>query len=51
MSDIAGHTPLSLASAGGHLDTVEYLVEIHHCDPRRKLIVMQFSNEKFFEHT
>ena len=34
-----GQTPLSLASAGGHLDTVKYLIETHHCDPRSKLIV------------
>ena len=27
-----GHTPLSLASANGHLDTVKYLVKDHHCD-------------------
>ena len=33
----AGQTPLSLASAGGHLDTVKYLVEVHRCDPRREL--------------
>ena len=26
-----------LASANGHLDTIKYLVEVHHCDPRRKL--------------
>ena len=35
----AGQTPLSLASASGHLDVVRYLAEFHHCDPRRKLIV------------
>ena len=35
----AGQTPLSFASAHGHLDVVKYLAEIHHCDPRRKLIV------------
>ena len=34
----AGKTSLSLASAGGHLDTVRYLVEVHHCDPRRELM-------------
>ena len=34
----AGDTPLSVASAGGHLDTVRYLVEVHHCDPKRELI-------------
>ena len=36
----AGHTPLSLASAGGHLNTVKYLVEAHHCDPKRELTYM-----------
>ena len=30
-------TPLSLACANGHLDTVKYLVNEHHCDPRSKL--------------
>ena len=34
----AGETPLSLASAGGHLDTVKYLIEKHHCDPRCETI-------------
>ena len=34
----AGHTPLSVASAGGHLDTVRHLVEVCHCDPKRELI-------------
>ena len=34
----AGDTLLSVASAGGHLDTVRYLVEVHHCDPKRELI-------------
>ncbi|XP_064387477.1 uncharacterized protein LOC135335830 isoform X4 [Halichondria panicea] len=29
----AGDTPLSLACANGHLDTVKYLVNEHHCDP------------------
>ena len=33
----AGDTPLSLACANGHLDTVKYLVNEHHCDPRSKL--------------
>ena len=33
----AGDTPLSLACANGHLDTVEYLVNKLHCDPRSKL--------------
>ncbi len=32
----AGDTPLSLACANGHLDTVKYLVKEHHCDPRSK---------------
>ncbi len=30
----AGDTPLSLACANGHLDTVKYLVNEHHRDPR-----------------
>ena len=34
----AGDTPLSVASARGHLDIVRYLVEVHHCDPKRELI-------------
>ncbi len=29
----AGDTPLSLACANGHLDTVKYLVNEHRCDP------------------
>ncbi len=33
----AGDTPLSLACANGHLNTVKYLVNEHHCDPRSKL--------------
>ena len=33
----AGDTPLSLACANGHLDTVKYLVNEHHCVPRSKL--------------
>ena len=33
----AGDTPFSLACANGHLDTVKYLVNEHHCDPRSKL--------------
>ena len=33
----AGQTPLSIASAGGHLGIVKYLVEVHHCDPRGEL--------------
>ena len=32
-----GDTTLSLACANGHLDTVRYLVEVHHCDTIRKL--------------
>ena len=32
----AGDTPLSLACANGHLDTVKYLVNQHHCDPKSK---------------
>ena len=36
-----GETPLSLASAGGQLDTVKYLVEVHHCDPRSEFITAQ----------
>ena len=36
----AGETPLSLASAGGHLDTVKYLVEEHNCDPRGGFIYL-----------
>ena len=27
-----GHTPLTLACASGHLDTVKFLVKDHHCD-------------------
>ncbi len=34
-----GDTPLSLACANGHLDTVKYLVNEHRCDPRSKFIV------------
>ena len=34
----AGHSPLSVASAGGHLYTVRYLVEVCHCDPKCELI-------------
>ncbi len=30
----AGDTPLSLACANGHFDTVKYLGNEHHCDPR-----------------
>ncbi len=33
---MAGDTPLSLAYANGHLDTVKYLVNEYHCDPRSK---------------
>ncbi len=33
----AGDTPLFLACANGHLDTVKYLVNQHHCDPISKL--------------
>ncbi len=36
----AGDTPLSLASANGHLDTVKYLANEHHCDPRSKFCVL-----------
>ena len=32
----ADDTPLSLACANGHLDTVKYLVNEHHCDPSSK---------------
>ncbi len=32
----AGDTPLSLACGNGHLDTIKYLVNEHHCDPRSK---------------
>ena len=28
----AGDTPLSLACTNGHLDTVKYLVNEHHCE-------------------
>ena len=35
-----GDTPLSLASANGHLDTVKYLVEIVHCDPRSECLII-----------
>ncbi len=34
----SGDTPFSLACANGHLDTVKYLVNKHHCDPRSKFI-------------
>ncbi len=34
----AGDTPLSLACANGHLNTVKYLVNEHHCDPRGKAL-------------
>ncbi len=34
----AGDTPLSLACANGHLDTVKYLVNEHRCDPRSKQV-------------
>ncbi len=30
----AGDTPLSLACANGHLDTVKYIVNEHRCDPK-----------------
>ena len=30
----AGDTPLSLACTNGYLDTVKYLVNEHHCNPR-----------------
>ena len=40
--DKAGQSPLSLASAGGHLNTVKYLVEEHHCDPRGELTYDEF---------
>ena len=33
----AEQTLLSVASAGGHLTAVKYLVEVHHCDPRGEL--------------
>ena len=36
----AGDTPLSLACANGHLDTVMYLVNEHHCDPRSTAIII-----------
>ncbi len=29
----AGDTPFSLACANGHLETVTYFVNEHHCDP------------------
>ncbi len=32
----AGDTPLSLACTNGHLDTLKYFVNEHHCDPRSK---------------
>ena len=32
----AGDTLLSLACTNGHLDTVKYLVNQHHCDPKSK---------------
>ncbi len=32
----ADDTPLSLACTNGHLDTVKYLVNECHCDPRSK---------------
>ncbi len=32
----AGDTPLSLACTNGHLDTVKYIVNEYHCDPRSK---------------
>ena len=34
-----GDTPLSLASNNGQLDTVKYLVEVHHCDPRGEYLI------------
>ncbi len=39
----AGDTPLSLACANGHLDTVKYLVNEQYCDPRSKLIIVSFA--------
>ena len=42
VSNKDGQSPLSFASAGGHSDTVKYLVEEHHCDPRGELTYDEF---------
>ena len=42
VSNKDGQTPLSLASAGGHLDTVKYLVEVHDFDPRGELTYNEY---------
>ena len=42
----AGDTPLSLACANGHLDTVKYLVNQLHCDPRSKYVHFQLQRHE-----